>query len=530
MVVVVQLFAADDQAPGRDVGAGVRRLEVAVAPVVADAVDDAGGGDRDPEHLHGPDGQAERRRTAPGSGSASGPRPASCSGCTGCARSSRRACRGRTWPWFPCSWIPRGTARRRATARSRCRGSAGCAGRPRFRTWRGACGGWPPIPWSPCRCPATARSGRNARGSACRSIARCAWVRCRKMVTAAMVMCVVTSVYSTICHQDRFHRPLASQSIAAFSTAQSGSNIDGSLFLRKGAAKAAACSWIRFYGREGSKADCDISSAAGRLGLHESTFDPRRGKKTVRRMPVRPEPQVASPPSPPLHRPAAPSTFRLVSRSRDRQWRSNSGLAALKASRDGLVLLRQQAAGGIDQPAARLEQPGRALQDGRLLGRHLPHGLRATGATSGRDCAAACPGRSKAHPRCTRSILPARRLMRSSRSWAMAAGCTLRQLAARQPRLERIQPVGRDVEGVEPPGVAHGRADAPASCRRRRRRSPPPSRRAWHPAAGPAAASPRPAPRSRRGRRRPAWSAPACRPGAGPRANTAWARLRCRPA
>jgi hypothetical protein len=37
---------------------------VAVAPVVAQAVDDAGRGDRDPQHLHGPDrdaGHAEQR-------------------------------------------------------------------------------------------------------------------------------------------------------------------------------------------------------------------------------------------------------------------------------------------------------------------------------------------------------------------------------------------------------------------------------------------------------------------------------------
>src|SRR5690606_41583162 len=40
VVVVVQLFATDDQAPGRDVGGGVGRLEVAVAPPVAQAIDD----------------------------------------------------------------------------------------------------------------------------------------------------------------------------------------------------------------------------------------------------------------------------------------------------------------------------------------------------------------------------------------------------------------------------------------------------------------------------------------------------------
>jgi hypothetical protein len=43
------------------------------------------------------------------------------------------------------------------------RGSAGCAGLPRFRTWRGACGGWPRTPWSPCRWSARARSGRSAK-------------------------------------------------------------------------------------------------------------------------------------------------------------------------------------------------------------------------------------------------------------------------------------------------------------------------------------------------------------------------------
>jgi hypothetical protein len=32
------------------------------------------------------------------------------------------------------------------------------------------------------------------------------------------------------------------------------------------------------------------------------------------------------------------------------------------------------------------------------------------------------------------------------------------QPAARQPRLQVVQPVARDVEGVQPPGVAHGRA------------------------------------------------------------------------
>src|SRR4249919_2415137 len=45
-------------------------------------------------------------------------------------------------------------------------------------------------------------------GIACSSSARCACARCRKMVTEAMVMCVVTSVNNTICHQvASAHRP-----------------------------------------------------------------------------------------------------------------------------------------------------------------------------------------------------------------------------------------------------------------------------------------------------------------------------------
>ena len=65
VVVVVQLFAADDDAPRHDVARRVDGFEVAIAPVVADAVDDAGGGDRDPQHLDGPDrgaGGTEQRQ------------------------------------------------------------------------------------------------------------------------------------------------------------------------------------------------------------------------------------------------------------------------------------------------------------------------------------------------------------------------------------------------------------------------------------------------------------------------------------
>ena len=71
------------------------RLEVAVAPIVADAVDDAGGPERDPQHLHGPD----REAGAPNSTTSMTPHQADAqhrvAGCRGCARSSRPACRDR---------------------------------------------------------------------------------------------------------------------------------------------------------------------------------------------------------------------------------------------------------------------------------------------------------------------------------------------------------------------------------------------------------------------------------------------------
>ncbi|MCY1165502.1 hypothetical protein D9M73_54110 [compost metagenome] len=62
MVVVVQLFAANHDAPGRNVGAGIRCLEVAVAPVVADTVDDAGCRHGNPGHLDSPHSQASRAK------------------------------------------------------------------------------------------------------------------------------------------------------------------------------------------------------------------------------------------------------------------------------------------------------------------------------------------------------------------------------------------------------------------------------------------------------------------------------------
>ena len=64
VMVVVQLFATDDDADGADVGGGVVRRVIAITPEVAGTVDDAGRRDRDPGQLdrpHGKPGKAEQR-------------------------------------------------------------------------------------------------------------------------------------------------------------------------------------------------------------------------------------------------------------------------------------------------------------------------------------------------------------------------------------------------------------------------------------------------------------------------------------
>ena len=58
VVVVMQLLAADEQAPGHDVGARVLRGPVAVAPEMADAVDHARRPERDPGDLRDEDQHA----------------------------------------------------------------------------------------------------------------------------------------------------------------------------------------------------------------------------------------------------------------------------------------------------------------------------------------------------------------------------------------------------------------------------------------------------------------------------------------
>src|SRR4030081_603882 len=59
-MIVVQLFAADQDAPRHDIAARVFAQEIAVAPVVSDAIDDARGGGWGPFHLKRPDRRTDR--------------------------------------------------------------------------------------------------------------------------------------------------------------------------------------------------------------------------------------------------------------------------------------------------------------------------------------------------------------------------------------------------------------------------------------------------------------------------------------
>ena len=60
MVIVMQLFAANQDAPGRNIGGSVTAFEIAVADSVAKAIDHARSKHGDPHHLYGPHGDAQR--------------------------------------------------------------------------------------------------------------------------------------------------------------------------------------------------------------------------------------------------------------------------------------------------------------------------------------------------------------------------------------------------------------------------------------------------------------------------------------
>ena len=60
VVIVMELLAADDDAPRHDVLRRVLASEIAIAPIVTNAVDDAGSGYGDPHHLDRPNRHADR--------------------------------------------------------------------------------------------------------------------------------------------------------------------------------------------------------------------------------------------------------------------------------------------------------------------------------------------------------------------------------------------------------------------------------------------------------------------------------------
>ena len=112
----------------------------------------------------------------------------------------------------------------------------------------------------------------------CTSSARCAWQRCRKIVTLAIVMCVITSVKIRICHQAQSRVPLArkvrKESIKVFSVVNSGDqsslwsiNRSGRCCLLRPSTVAA----LRQWGRVGGDSGVDT-----RLARHIGELSDRR--------------------------------------------------------------------------------------------------------------------------------------------------------------------------------------------------------------------------------------------------------------
>ena len=60
MVIVVQFFTANQDAPGNNVGRGIRGLEATVAQAMPNTIDHARCPERNPDHLYGKDHQSNR--------------------------------------------------------------------------------------------------------------------------------------------------------------------------------------------------------------------------------------------------------------------------------------------------------------------------------------------------------------------------------------------------------------------------------------------------------------------------------------
>ena len=114
---------------------------------------------------------------------------------------------------------------------------------------------------------------------------------------------------------------------------------------------------------------------------------------------------------------------------------------------DSLVFLRQDAAGRIDQTSAGLHHARRAVQNSRLLGRHLVDRLQTLAPFQIRVAAQRAQAGTRGvdqHPvdLAGQALDPVVPLVGQGRRMH------IRQPAARQPRLERIQAMGRGVKGV----------------------------------------------------------------------------------
>src|SRR5471032_3563902 len=62
MMIVMELFATDQDAEGNDVGGCIGAVIVAITPIVTDTVDDAGRCYWNPDHLHGPYGNTDHAK------------------------------------------------------------------------------------------------------------------------------------------------------------------------------------------------------------------------------------------------------------------------------------------------------------------------------------------------------------------------------------------------------------------------------------------------------------------------------------
>ena len=61
-MVVMQLFAADEDSPGHDIGGSIVAFEIAVAQIVTNTVNNACGKEWNPDHLHGENGNTDQTK------------------------------------------------------------------------------------------------------------------------------------------------------------------------------------------------------------------------------------------------------------------------------------------------------------------------------------------------------------------------------------------------------------------------------------------------------------------------------------